>query len=175
MLPFTALKNWAICSILATSSLVAAAQDRVSILTIASFEKSNFFQTYRPQASKPYALATGDTNFGYTTPDPDQSGTERVSVALFGSQNFVTKASVVLIGRNINLPAQLTDARAKYLAEFAKAVEPSANTGELLKYVRANQGFNYPGGSEKMPRQQIGALSVYAGKNGSALIVGIEK
>ncbi len=137
---------------------------------LAQFEGSPFYRKLAPSRNS-WKLATGGTNYSYSSADPEHQG-ERRSIELSGTPANIRAAGLSWQGRSVLKPAQLTSVKERHLTEFLEAVMPQLKPGDVLRVIRRQQSKRYPGGSGDMPRTVINGIPVYAGINGETLIIG---
>jgi hypothetical protein len=142
------------------------------VLSVADFESSTFYKKYSVREKDVWTLRSGGKNFHYSYKDPENpySG---FSVELSSDPSNIRKIGISWSGKSIYHPAQLTKVREQFLRDLLLVVEPTVDPDTVIAYVKSQQVNNYPGGSNTMPRKQLGKAAIYAGTVGEGLIVGI--
>ncbi|KAF0143290.1 MAG: hypothetical protein FD156_2764 [Nitrospirae bacterium] len=140
---------------------------------IIQFEKSEIFQKYEFREKSQWRLNTGGVNFNYVFTDPDSPDKKSVVEMSHDQENVIT-LSITLKGRSTLQPANLTESREKVLYDVIRSFYPALDFDELFSLIRAKGGLSYDGGSDSMPRKELGTVSVYVGTVGPDLIIGIE-
>lgn len=150
-----------------------AASQRVFILTLDGFEKSNFLKTHKPIRKSNWALKTGGTNYSYAFADPE--GTDQnVSVDLSSEPLLLTRLGVSFHGTSVANAARFTERRERFLRDLLSSTHPDVHIDRLIALVKSEQARNYDGGSDQMPRVSLGSASAFVGTVGSSLIVGLQ-
>ena len=151
-----------------------AMQSSVFVLSIDAFEKSVFLKTNNVLRKSHWPLRTGGTNYSFAFADPEGSA-ERVAVELSSDPAFLTKLGVSFSGRSTESPASFTPRREQFLRSLLSTTHPDIPVDQLIKLISQEQHKYYAGGSDKMPRIQVGNARAFVGTVGAELIVGLDR
>lgn len=143
-------------------------------LSITNFETSAFYSKYRLKEKSQWALKSGGTNFSYRFFNP--TGSDRViSVELSSAPNDIAKVSAMFYGGAVSRPADMSYIPNGFLADLVQSTFREIRSEQIIAIVTDAQNRNYADGSNTMPRFAAGWASIYAGRTGADLIVGIER
>jgi hypothetical protein len=144
-----------------------------SALSIALFERSVFLQKYKPTSKENWGLNTGGKTFNYSFSDPENADSSR-SIGMSSDPTNLTKMSLSWNGKSTLAPAKFTKVKEEFLRDLLASTYPSIKANDLIEYVGQQQGRNYPGGGNTMPRKQLAGAAVQCGTVGETLIVSVE-
>ncbi len=131
-------------------------------------------KTYKPVRKSNWSLKTGGTNYSYAFADPDGTA-ENLSVELSSNSIFLTKLGVSFHGTSLRNPAIFTERRERFLRALLASTHPDVSIDKIVQLVRSEQGRTYSGGSDAMPRIEVGNAHLFVGTVGATLIVGLDR